>query len=138
MPADTATALVTWEGTLVFDETLPEYEGLIGVEVKVAVASGLANAKVLMDQIKDGTSPYLFIEIMACPGGCISGGGQPRMKSSDIRTKRMNAIYREDESKKLRKSHENEAVKGIYEKFLIEPNGHLSHELLHTHYVKRD
>lgn len=126
------------EGTLVFEEVLPEYAGLEGKEVKVAVASGLSNARVLMEQIKSGTSPYLFIEIMACPGGCISGGGQPRMTTAEIRTKRMNAIYREDEGKKLRKSHKNEAIAALYDKFLIEPNGHLSHELLHTHYVKRD
>ncbi len=125
------------EGSLTFTNVLPEYAGLVGKEVKVAVASGLANARILMEQIRDGKSPYLFIEIMACPGGCISGGGQPRMTTQDIRQKRMNAIYREDEGKTLRKSHDNEAVQKLYEEFLLEPNGHKSHELLHTHYIKR-
>jgi NADH-quinone oxidoreductase subunit G/NADP-reducing hydrogenase subunit HndD len=125
------------EGSLIFEDVLPEYQGLEGKEVKVAVASGLANAKILMDQIKEGKSPYLFIEIMACPGGCISGGGQPRMTTDEVRRKRMNAIYREDEGKVLRKSHQNTAIQAIYEKFLMEPNGHKSHELLHTHYIHR-
>lgn len=126
------------EGSLTFEKTLPEYKALEGQEVKFAAASGLANARVLMEQISEGTSPYLFIEIMACPGGCLSGGGQPRMTTQEVRIKRMNAIYREDENKKLRKSHKNEAIGKLYETFLKEPNGHLSHELLHTHYVKRE
>ena len=75
---------------------------------------------------------------MACPGGCISGGGQPRLTTQLIREKRMAAIYREDEGKTLRKSHENESVMKLYENYLKEPLGHLSHELLHTHYVKRE
>ncbi len=126
------------EAALTLTNVLPEYEGLEGKEIKVAVASGLANARVLMEQIESGKSPYLFIEIMACPGGCISGGGQPRMTTEEIRIKRMNAIYREDENKKLRKSHKNSAITAIYKTFLEEPNSHISHELLHTHYVKRD
>lgn len=126
------------EGSITIEETVPEWEALKGATVKFAAASGLSNAKVLLNQIRNGESPYLFIEIMACPGGCISGGGQPRLTTQAIREARMNAIYREDEGKQLRKSHENEAVIKLYEEFLKEPLGHKSHELLHTHYVKRD
>lgn len=125
------------EGSVTFDKTLPEYEGLVGQTVRFAAASGLASARVLMEDIASGKSPYAFIEIMACPGGCISGGGQPRPTTQAIREKRMNAIYREDEHKTLRKSHENNAIAKLYETYLKEPNGHKSHELLHTVYVKR-
>lgn len=125
------------EGSLLIEKALKEWKILEGVEVKVAVASGLKNAKVLLDQIQDGTSPYHFIEIMACPGGCISGGGQPRMTTKEVKQKRLEAIYKEDEGKVLRKSHDNEEVKKLYSDFLGEPNGHKSHELLHTHYVPR-
>ncbi len=92
-----------------------------------------------MKQIEDGTSPYHFIEIMGCPGGCINGGGQPRMagKPEDYRVRRMKAIYDEDESKTLRKSHENPSVQSLYADFLHEPCGHVSHHLLHTTYTKR-
>lgn len=90
-----------------------------------------------MDEIREGKSPYHFIEVMGCPGGCISGGGQPRPVDNAIRTKRMEAIYREDEGKKLRKSHENPDIQVLYEEFLGQPLGHLSHELLHTRYTQR-
>ena len=122
---------------LLIENPLPEYSFLNGVTVRVAVTSGLAGAKQLMEQVARGESPYHFIEVMGCPGGCIMGGGQPRSKDPDVRIKRMRGIYSEDESKPLRKSHENPAVQKLYEDFLGEPNGHLSHELLHTHYVKR-
>ena len=127
------------EASVTFENVKPDYAFLEGVTARVAVASGLKNADVLLKQIKDGTSPYHFIEIMACPGGCINGGGQPRMagKPEDYRTRRMNAIYAEDESKKLRKSHENPFITSIYTDYLHEPNGHLPHELLHTTYTKR-
>ncbi|MCL1855196.1 MAG: NADH-dependent [FeFe] hydrogenase, group A6 [Clostridia bacterium] len=115
----------------------PEYAFLNGVTVKVAVTSGFKGARQLMDQIANGTSPYHFIEIMGCPGGCIAGGGQPRPTTQEIREKRMSAIYSEDESKKLRKSHENPDVAALYKDFLGEANGHMSHELLHTHYTPR-
>ena len=119
-----------------------------GTEIKVAVASGMRNAKVLLDQIKDGTSPYTFIEIMCCPGGCINGGGQPYVKreflpneADDImdtyREKRAQALYSEDERQKIRQSHNNPQIKELYEKFLGEPNSHLAHELLHTSYAGR-
>jgi len=90
-----------------------------------------------VDQIVAGKSPYHFIEIMGCPGGCITGGGQPRSTDPDIRMKRMKALYSEDESKTLRKSHENPYIISFYKEFLGEPNGHTAHELLHTTYVNR-
>ncbi|MGI6449420.1 MAG: NADH-dependent [FeFe] hydrogenase, group A6 [Desulfitobacteriia bacterium] len=122
---------------LLIENPLEEYKFLDGVTVKVAVTSGLKGAKILLDQIAKGESPYHFIEVMGCPGGCISGGGQPRPTTPEIRQKRLEAIYKEDEGKELRKSHENEYIKKLYDEFLKEPNGHLSHELLHTHYTKR-
>jgi len=105
--------------------------------VKVAVAHGLANAKKLMDLIKAGKADYHFIEIMACPGGCIGGGGQPIPTTNEIRQKRIAALYKEDEMMTLRKSHENPAVQKLYEEFLEKPLGEKSHHLLHTHYTKR-
>jgi len=126
------------EGSLFIEKTTPEWSGLEGVTFRYAAASGLSNAKILLEQIRKEASPYHFIEIMACPGGCISGGGQPRLTTQGIREKRMVAIYREDEGKTLRKSHENEAIIHLYETYLKAPLGHKSHELLHTHYVKRN
>lgn len=119
-----------------------------GMDVKVAVASGMKNAKVLLDQIREGTSPYHFIEVMGCPGGCVAGGGQPFVKpcflpneDDDIldtfRDKRAAALYQEDELKTVRVSHKNEQVKKLYDEFLGEPNSHLAHELLHTSYASR-
>ncbi|MEN6326963.1 MAG: NADH-dependent [FeFe] hydrogenase, group A6 [Syntrophomonas sp.] len=107
---------------------------LNGLVVKVAVAHSLSNARRLMDQVRAGESPYHFIEIMACPGGCIGGGGQPITKRNAKRIERIDAIYLEDEGLPVRKSHENPEVKSLYEDFLHEPLGHKSHELLHTHY----
>ena len=107
---------------------------LNGTVVKVAIANGLSNARKLMDQIRAGESPYHFIEIMACPGGCIGGGGQPITKCNAKREERITGIYVEDENCALRKSHDNPEVKAIYDEFLHEPLGHKSHELLHTHY----
>ena len=123
--------------TIKIEGAVPDYSFLEGVEVKVAVTSGLAGAKKLMDEIERGESPYHFIEIMGCPGGCITGGGQPRSDDPEVRAKRMKAIYNEDEGKTLRKSHENPSVKKLYEDYLDYPNSHKSHELLHTTYVKR-
>jgi len=120
-----------------FENVLPEYKMFEGFEAKVGVTSGLAGAKILMEQIEAGTSPYHFIEVMGCPGGCINGGGQPRSDDPDVRTKRLKAIYSEDESKVLRQSHLNPSIAALYKEFLGEPGGHLSHELLHTHYLDR-
>ena len=110
---------------------------LNGTTVKAAVANGLANARQLMDLISRGEADYHFIEIMACPGGCIGGGGQPVPTSLDIRQKRVDAIYAEDRAYEIRKSHENPAIQELYKEFLGEPNGHKAHELLHTHYTAK-
>ena len=90
-----------------------------------------------MEQLKNGKLPYHFIEVMGCPGGCINGGGQPRSKDPEVIQKRLKGLYKEDEGKLLRKSHENPYITAIYEEFLDEPCSHISHELLHTGYVKR-
>ncbi|MCX6150123.1 MAG: NADH-dependent [FeFe] hydrogenase, group A6 [Ignavibacteriales bacterium] len=118
---------------------VPAWSFLEGVDLKFMVAHGTANAKKVMQMLQKGELKDVhFIEIMACPGGCIGGGGQPIPTSMEIRKKRAQAIYAEDESLALRKSHENEHVKSIYETFLTDgPCGHLSHKLLHTHYIKR-
>ena len=108
---------------------------LDGTKVKVAVANSLGCARKIMDDIKAGTSPYHFIEVMCCPGGCIGGGGQPIPSTIDKRKERIAAIYAEDAGLPLRKSHENPEVKLLYDDFLKEPLGHKSHELLHTHYA---
>ncbi|PKP37287.1 MAG: ferredoxin [Bacteroidetes bacterium HGW-Bacteroidetes-14] len=110
---------------------------LNGTKLKVAVAHTLKNARVLLDEIEAGKSPYAFIEVMTCPGGCLGGGGQPIPTTWSIRQKRAESIYREDTLKPVRKSHENPAIKAIYDEFLKEPLGHVSHELLHTDYVER-
>ena len=117
-----------------------------GQEIKVAVASGMKHAKVLLDQIKEGTSPYTFIEVMGCPGGCVNGGGQPYVKpvflpNEDLniydtyREKRAQALYSEDERQALRQSHNNTQIQALYKEFLGSPNSHKAHELLHTHYA---
>lgn len=125
------------EATIKIKNTLPEWNFLEGVDLNVAVAHGLANAKTLMEAVNAGKVNYHFIEIMGCPGGCIGGGGQPIPTSMEIRKKRAEAIYAEDEGMPLRKSHENLEVVEIYKDFLGEPNGHRSHDLLHTHYKPR-
>ncbi|HQK34429.1 MAG TPA: NADH-dependent [FeFe] hydrogenase, group A6 [Spirochaetia bacterium] len=106
--------------------------------VHVAVAHSLKNARTVLDEIKAGKSPYTFIEIMSCPGGCVGGGGQPLKTDWTSRKVRQEAIYKEDERLPLRKSHENPAVQELYTVFLEKPLGHLSHELLHTHYTPRN
>jgi NADP-reducing hydrogenase subunit HndD len=122
---------------------------IAGKELKVAVASGMRNAKVLMDQIREGNSPYTFIEIMGCPGGCVNGGGQPFVKPMFLpneenniletyREKRAQALYSEDERQVLRQSHNNTQVQALYKEFLGEPNSHKAHELLHTTYKAKE
>lgn len=125
------------EATLTFENVLPDYAFLEGVTARVAVTSSLAGADLLMKDVAAGTSPYHFIEVMGCPGGCINGGGQPRSREADYREKRMRALYDEDEAKTLRKSHENPDLITLYREFLGEPCGHLSHKLLHTTYTPR-
>ena len=114
-----------------------------GLEVKIAVVSGLSNTKKLLNAIKNGEKTYHFVEVMACPGGCVNGGGQPihpqYIKNfEDIRVARAKALYSIDEASVIRKSHENPEIKAIYKEFFGEPGSHLAHEILHTTYVKRD
>jgi NADP-reducing hydrogenase subunit HndD len=153
MEAAVRTAVETLEGRSVEQVEYKEVRGekgikeanltVAGKEIKIAVASGLANARKLLEQIEKGESPYHFIEIMACPGGCIMGGGQPiksaktRM-SVDVAGLRRKAIYSIDEASTIRKSHENPVLKQIYEEYLGEAGGHRAHELLHTSYVARE
>ena len=115
---------------------------LDGKKVRVAVAHGTGNAKDLLDMVKNGEKEYEFIEIMGCPGGCVTGGGTPIVDATtlsyiDLKTERAKALYNEDAGKARRKSHENEEVKTLYKEYLGEPNSHKAHELLHTHYIPR-
>jgi iron-only hydrogenase group A len=126
------------EATLKIEGCTEDWKFLEGAELKVAIAHGLINANKIMKLVREGKSPYHFVEIMACPGGCIGGGGQPIPTSMEIRKNRMKAIYSEDEHMVLRKSHENPEVIAIYKEFLGSPNSHKSHELLHTKYVVRE
>ena len=114
-----------------------------GKELKVAIVSGLKNARTLLDSIKAGEKNYDFIEVMACPGGCINGGGQPIQSDSvlnytDIKKLRSKALYDADRKMELRKSHENPVVKMLYKEYFDAPGEHRAHRLLHTSYVKRD
>jgi iron-only hydrogenase group A len=127
------------QASVKLENCVDEYKWLEGVDLKFIVAHGTANAKIVMEMLKSGElNDVHFVEIMACPGGCIGGGGQPIPTSEEIRSKRAKAIYEEEESLPIRKSHLNPHVKYIYDNFLTEgPCGKLSHELLHTNYIKR-
>jgi iron only hydrogenase large subunit-like protein len=127
------------QASVKLENVKPEWSFLEGVELKFMIAHGTANAKQVMEALKRGELDGVrFIEVMACPGGCLGGGGQPIPTSPAIRQARADAIYKEDDELPLRKSHENPHVKYIYEKFFTDgPCGHLSHKLLHTHYTKR-
>ena len=112
-------------------------------DIKVVVANGLGNAKIIMEEIKSGKADYQFVEIMACPGGCIMGGGQPIKNSKiratvDVRKKRADAMYTIDEKSRIRKSHENPVLKQIYSEYIGVPGGHKAHELFHTTYSKKE
>ena len=114
-----------------------------GKKITAAVAHGLGNARTLLKMVKDGERKIDFIEVMACPGGCVTGGGQPIVNANNlairnIKAERAQAIYEEDNEMPIRKSHKNPYITKVYKEFLGEPNGHLSHEILHTHYVKRN
>ncbi len=153
MEAALRTAADTLEGKDLEKFTYAEVRGekgikeatiqMAGKEIKVAVASGLANARKIMEQIKEGKAPYHFIEIMACPGGCVMGGGQP-IKSSkirasmDVRKARADALYAIDEASTIRKSHENPTIQMIYREFLEKPGSPIPHKYLHTHYSKKE
>jgi len=125
------------EALLKIEGCLKEWSFLEGVELKVAIAHGLTNADKVMRSISTGKADYHFVEIMACPGGCIGGGGQPIPTNMEIRQKRIDAIYEEDMSLPVRKSHENPEIIQLYNDYLGKPNSHKAHELLHTHYIER-
>jgi NADP-reducing hydrogenase subunit HndD len=153
MEAALRTAVETITGEELPKLDFTEVRGLEGIkeasykvgdlDVKVAVASGLANAKVLMEKVQKGEADYQFIEIMACPGGCINGGGQPHVSGhvrnfTDYRAKRAQVLYANDSNKEIRKSHENPAIKTLYSEYLEKPGSHKAHKLLHTSYVARE
>ena len=150
MEAALRTAVHTLTGADVVD--FPEVRGTEGIkeatykvgdlDVKVAVASGLSNARELLTKVQNGEADYHFIEIMGCPGGCVNGGGQPQQPATvrnftDLRSERAKALYAQDAAMPIRKSHENPAIKAVYEEFFGEPGSHKAHEILHTTYVKR-
>ncbi|MFA7401978.1 MAG: 2Fe-2S iron-sulfur cluster binding domain-containing protein [Bacteroidales bacterium] len=125
------------EASVKIEGTLPEWKFLEGATLNTAIAHGLVNAKKVMELVDSGKANYHFIEIMACPGGCLGGGGQPIPTNMEIRMKRNKAIYQEDAGMPIRKSHENPEIALIYKEFLEKPLGHTSHKLLHTTYVDR-
>ncbi len=154
MEAALRTAVETLTDTKL-DDTTVEFHDVRGTEgikeasyqvgdlnVKVAVASGLANAKKLLTDIKEGRAEYHFVEIMACPGGCVNGGGQPIQPASvrnftDLKALRAAALYEEDRNLPYRKSHDNPVIKEVYDNYFGKPGSHKAHEVLHTTYVKR-
>ena len=125
------------EASIKIENPLKEWKFLDGVELRCAIAHGLINAKTVMDAVKAGKANFHFLEVMACPGGCLGGGGQPIPTNAEIRDKRAKAIYEEDAWKPIRKSHENPEVQKIYKDFLGEPLSEVSHHLLHTKYTSR-
>jgi iron-only hydrogenase group A len=125
------------EAAVKIEGTVRDWAFLEGVTVKVAVAHGLGNARLLIERMKSGEA-YHFVEVMTCPGGCIGGGGQPRVTTDEVRLARIAAIYKEDEGKPIRKSHDNPEVTAIYKDFLSKPLGEKSHHLLHTHYTAKE
>jgi NADH-quinone oxidoreductase subunit G/NADP-reducing hydrogenase subunit HndD len=148
MEAALRTAYEILTGKALENLDLTQVRGLDGVkeavipiagvgDVRVAVAHGLGNARTLLEEVKKGEKPYHFIEVMACPGGCVGGGGQPIPVSNEKRKARAAALYSEDKALKHRKSHDNPAIKQIYSEYLGEPLGHKSHKLLHTKYTPR-
>lgn len=147
MEAALRTAYEVYTGKTLPDINFNEVRGMDGIreavidldgtKIKVAVAHTLKNARILLEQIEKGVSPYTFIEVMTCPGGCLGGGGQPIPTNYEVRRKRAESIYAEDAHKILRKSHENPEIITLYAEFLKEPLGEISHHLLHTKYVER-
>jgi NADP-reducing hydrogenase subunit HndD len=125
------------EASLKIEGTVTPWNFLEGVTLNVAVAHGLSNAQRVISAVKSGEKQYHFVEVMTCPGGCIGGGGQPRYTNNEVRQARIGAIYSEDESKKMRKSHENPDILKLYTEFLGQPLGEKSHHLLHTKYAAR-
>ncbi|HCS37165.1 MAG TPA: ferredoxin [Sphaerochaeta sp.] len=123
--------------SVVLSGTVDAWSFLEGKEVKVAVAHGLGNAATLIAHIRSNPDEFQFVEIMTCPGGCIGGGGQPRFTTDEVRKARISAIYKEDEGREFRQSHENPAVQALYKEFLGKPLGEKSHHLLHTDYAEK-
>jgi len=121
-----------------FDDIKEAHLTINGLEVGVAVANGLGNARKILDQLRDGRSDLHFIEVMTCPGGCIGGGGQPLNADINALKARMQALYKIDRDEILRLSHKNEMIQQLYREFLGEPLGEVSHRLLHTHYQHRE
>lgn len=148
MEAALRTAYKALTGNELMEFRITELRGLKGrkearlkigdMEVGVAVVSGLANAVKLVEEIRNGRSDLHFIEVMACPGGCIAGGGQRIASYEDVVEARMQSLYDIDERETLKVSHKNPEIRELYEEFLGEPLGHTSHDLLHTHYIKRE
>ncbi len=126
------------EASLTVQGAQGDWAFLEGATLNVAVAHGLKNAQTVIDRMRSGEKQYHFVEVMTCPGGCIGGGGQPRFCTDEIRKARIAAIYREDEGKALRKSHESPDVARVYQEFLGQPLGEKSHHLLHTQYTARE
>lgn len=126
------------EAKIKIENPLKEWAFLDGVELKCAIAHGLVNAKYMMDKVRAGKADYHFIEFMACPGGCLGGGGQPIPTNPEIRQRRAEAIYAEDAGMPVRKSHENPEIIKIYKDFLEHPLSEVSHHLLHTKYTPRN
>ncbi|KXZ55261.1 hypothetical protein GPECTOR_3g4 [Gonium pectorale] len=134
---DEAAASVTTAGPIHWDggKGFSEEDGQGGLTLRIAVANGLGNAKKLITKMQAGEAKYDFVEVMACPAGCVGGGGQPRSQDKQITAKRQAAVYSLDERSKVRRSHENPAIQQLYAEFLGEPMSHKAHDLLHTHYV---
>ena len=120
------------------EETREAALNIAGTEVKIAVVNTLGSARKMLERIKAGTADYHFIEVMACPGGCIGGGGQPVPVNKEIREKRREALFSCDRMSELRKSHENPEIKALYDNWLGKPLGKKAHHLLHTHYNKQE
>ena len=133
---------INMDFNIIIDDSLVSLNGInantlaISCAIKVAIAHSLVNAEKIIKLIEEKKCDYTFIEIMACPGGCIGGGGQPIQSTNDIKLKRMDALYDIDNSQKIRKSHENPDVITLYSQYLKEPLSPLAHDLLHTHYHK--
>jgi iron only hydrogenase large subunit-like protein len=125
------------EFSFTIDQPLPVWKFLAGMEIRVAVAHGLSNAKALLQDIVPGRSPYHFIEVMACPGGCLGGGGQPIPTNSEIRLKRIQALYAEELGAEIRKAHENPEAIEIFTSYLDHPLSPHALDLLHTEYTGR-
>ncbi len=152
MEAALRTAVETLTGEELSDVEFTEVRGtdgikeatyhVAGMDVKVAVASGLSNAKQILEKVRAGEADYHFIEIMCCPGGCVNGGGQPQVHADvrnfeDVRAIRAKVLYDNDAAKELRKSHDNPSIKKLYDEYLGEPGSEKAHHILHTSYVKR-